>query len=141
VLERKAILACFLGAACASASLAAELEPGEWEFTSVSTSRLFPGPQNASFRRCIRKEEAANPDKWMSQPDPQGDCKLTPMAKSADSYTWLMECPKANMRGTGSARLARSTMEGETVMNGEVQGQKFELRTKVTGRRLGPCKG
>lgn len=120
---------------------AAELEPGEWEFTSTSTSRLFPGPQTASFRRCIRKEEAANPDKWMSQPDPQGDCKLTPMAKTADSYTWAMECPKANMRGTGSARMSGATMEGETLMNGEVQGRKFELRTKVTGRRLGPCKG
>lgn len=120
---------------------AAELEPGEWEFTSISTSRLFPGPQTASFKRCIRKEEAANPDKWMSQPDPQGDCKLTPMAKTADSYTWAMECPKANMRGTGSARMSGATMEGETLMNGEVQGRKFELRTKVTGRRLGPCKG
>ena len=124
-----------------SPSLAAELEPGEWEFTSTSTSRLFPGPQTASFKRCIKKEEAQNPDKWMSQPDPQGDCKLTPGAKTADTYTWSMECPKANMRGTGSARMSRATMEGETHMTGEVQGQKFELRTKVTGRRLGPCKG
>jgi hypothetical protein len=120
---------------------AAELEPGEWEFTSTSTSRLFSGPQTASFRRCIRQEEAANPDKWMSQPDPQGDCKLTPGAKTADTYTWSMECPKANMRGTGSARMSGATMEGETQMTGEVQGRKFELRTKVTGRRLGPCKG
>lgn len=121
-------------------SLAAEIEPGEWEFTSTSTSRLFPGPQTASFRRCIKKEEAANPDRWMSQPDPQGDCKLTPGKKTADTYTWTMVCPKANMRGTGSARLSRASMEGETHMTGEVQGKKFELRTKVTGRRLGPCK-
>ena len=126
--------------ALSHSGFAADLEPGEWEFTSTSTSRLFAGPQNASFRRCIRKEEAANPDKWMSQPDPHGDCKLTP-GKTRDAYTWSMECPKANMRGTGSARLGRTTMEGETRMTGEVQGRKFELRTKVTGRRLGPCKG
>ena len=126
--------------ALSHSGFAADLEPGEWEFTSTSTSRLFAGPQNASFRRCIRKEEAANPDKWMSQPDPQGDCKLTPGAKTADTYTWTMECPKANMRGSGSARMSRSTMEGETRMTGEVKGQKFELQTKVTGKRLGPCK-
>jgi len=120
-------------------AIAAEIEPGEWEFTSVSTSRLFPGPQNATFRRCIKKEEAANPDRWMS--DAGQDCKLTPGAKTANSYSWTMECPKANMRGTGTARMAGSTMEGETIMNGEVQGQKFELRTKVSGKRLGPCKG
>ena len=128
--------------ATASATVAAqELEPGEWEFTSTSTSQLFPGPQVASFRRCIRKEEAANPDSWMGKPDPTGDCKLTPLKKAGDTYSWEMECPKANMRGSGSARLGRGTMEGQTNMNGEVQGRKFELRTKVTGKRLGPCKG
>jgi len=132
------LLLLFLSMTPAMAS-AAEIEPGEWEFTSVSTSRLFPGPQNATFRRCIKKEEAANPDRWMS--DAGQDCKLTPGAKTENSYSWTMECPKANMRGTGSARMARATMEGETIMNGEVQGQKFELRTKVTGKRLGPCKG
>ena len=121
------------------AAIAAEIEPGEWEFTSVSTSRLFPGPQNATFRRCIKKEEAANPDRWMS--DAGQDCKLTPGAKTENSYSWQMVCPKANMSGTGTARMTRATMEGETIMNGEVQGQKFELRTKVTGKRLGPCKG
>jgi hypothetical protein len=132
-------IAALLAVLCAPA-LAQELEPGEWEFTSTSTSRLFAGPQTASFRRCIKKEEAANPDTWMGKPDPQGDCKLTPLKKTADTYTWEMECPKAKMRGSGVARLSRSTMEGETNMTGEVQGRKFDLKTKVTGKRLGPCK-
>jgi hypothetical protein len=123
----------------AAPALAAEIEPGEWEFTSTSTSRLFPAPQTASFKRCIKKEEAQNPDRWMASPQQQGDCKVTPGAKTADTYTWTMECPKANMRGSGTARMSRGSMEGETQMSGEVQGQKFELRTKVTGKRLGPC--
>jgi len=120
---------------------AQELDPGEWEFTSTSTSQLFSGPQTIRFRRCIRQEDAANPDQWMGKPDPTGDCKLTPLKKTADTYAWGMECPKANMRGTGTARMSRATMEGESSMSGEVQGRKFELRTKVTGKRLGPCKG
>ena len=133
------LMAAVIALACLPAA-AAEIEPGEWEFTSISTSRLFPGPQNATFRRCIKKEEAANPDRWMSDPG-QSDCKLTPGAKTENTYSWQMECPSAKLRGTGTARMTRATMEGETVMNGEVQGQKFELRTKVTGKRLGPCKG
>jgi hypothetical protein len=127
-------------AATAVPALAAGIEPGEWEFTSTSLSALFPTPQTATFRRCIRPEEAANPDRWMSDPGKQSDCKLTPRAKTANTYSWQMECPSAKMRGTGTARMTASTMEGETVMNGEVQGQKFELRTKVTGKRVGPCK-
>jgi hypothetical protein len=135
---RYLILAAF--ALLPAAALAQPVEPGEWEFVSTSTSALFPGPQTAKFRRCIRKEEAADPDRWMGQSGQQGDCKVTPGAKSANSYTWKMECPSANMRGTGVARLAGTTMEGETQMSGEVQGKKFDLRTKVTGRRVGPCK-
>jgi hypothetical protein len=135
----KRLITLIVALGCAPA-LAVELEPGEWEFTSTSTSRLFPGPQTASFKRCIKKEEAQNPDKWMAEPSQQGDCKVTPGKKTADTYTWVMECPSAKMRGTGSARMSRASMEGETHMTGEVQGQKFELRTKVTGKRLGPCK-
>jgi hypothetical protein len=139
MLTMRQIVAAFLALACSS-GFAQELEPGEWEFVSTSTSGLFQGPQTASFKRCIRKEEAANPDQWMGKPDPQGECKLTPVKKTANTYAWDMECPKANMRGSGIARMSRTTMEGETHMTGEVQGRKFDLRTKVAGKRLGPCK-
>ena len=133
----------FLAALCALAAApgtAAALEPGEWEFSSVSTSRLLPGPQTARFRRCIRPEEAQNPDKWMAEPSQQGDCRVIPGKKTADTYTWTMHCPHGNIRGAGSARLGRASMEGETNMTGELQGQKFEIRTRVTGKRLGPCR-
>ncbi len=131
---------CALALLCAPCA-GAELEPGEWEFMSVTTSRLLPAPQRAGFKRCIRKEEAENPDRWMADPGQHGgDCKIIPGPKQAITYTWQMECPQSKMRGNGSARLDRATMEGETTMTGEVQGQKFELRTRVTGKRVGPCK-
>ena len=128
-----------LGAALSVGALAA-LEPGEWEFTSVSSSALFPKPQTSSFKRCIRKEDAADPERWMSNPGEKSDCKLTPTTKTPDTYTWTMECPKANMSGGGSARMRGATLEGESHMSGEAQGRKFDVRTKVTGRRIGPCK-
>lgn len=135
----KRLFAFAFAFACGPA-LAQQLAPGEWEFSSSSTSRLFPAPQTVSFKRCIKQEDAADPDRWMAKPSQQGDCKVTPGKRTGDTYTWDMECPKANMRGSGSARMAGSTMEGETHMTGEIQGRKFDIRTKVTGRRLGPCK-
>ena len=116
------------------------LEPGEWEFTSVSSSALFPKPQTSTFKRCIKKDEAADPERWMSSPGEKSDCKLTPTTKTPDTYAWTMECPSANMRGSGSARMSGSRLEGESHMSGESQGRKFDVRTKVTGRRIGPCK-
>ena len=136
----KRLLAAALLALAPPLAIATELEPGEWEFTSVSTSKLLPGPQRASFKRCIRPDEAQNPDKWMAEPSQQGDCKVTPGKKSGDTYTWTMHCPHGNIRGAGRARLSRTSMVGETNMTGELQGQKFEIRTHVSGKRLGPCK-
>ena len=137
---KKLSLALLIMIACGPA--AAQIEAGEWEFTSVSTSRLFPGPQNASFRRCIPKEEAANPDRWMCEP--RSAERLQDHARRQDrEHLQLADgMPEAaKMRGNGTARMTASTMDGETVMNGEVQGQKFELRTKVTGKRLGSLQG
>jgi hypothetical protein len=125
--------------ALAPGAATAQLQPGEWEFTSVTTSALLPKPQAATFRRCIRQADADNPDRWMSDTG-QTDCKLTPGTRTPQLYTWEMVCPKANTRGSGSARMAGDTMTGETSMSGEVQGKKFELRTKVTGKRIGSCK-
>jgi hypothetical protein len=45
------------------------------------------------------------------------------------------------MRGSGTARMGRDTMESEMQMSGDAQGRKFEMRTRMSGRRLGPCKG
>ena len=136
----KRLFMALIASAGPQLAIAAAIEPGEWEFTSTWTSGLVPGPQRASFKRCIRPEEAQNPDKWMAEPSQQGDCKVTPGKKSDDSYTWTMHCPHGNIRGAGSARLSRTSMVGETNMTGELQGQKFEIRTRVTGKRLGPCK-
>ena len=133
----RALLAVVL--ALAPLAAAAAIEPGEWEFASVSTSALLPEPQRVTIKRCIRPEDAQNPDRWMADPG-QPDCKLTPGAKTSDTYTWTMQCPHGNIRATGSARLSRTSMDGETSMTGEMQGQKFEIRTKVTGKRLGACK-
>ena len=136
------MLRLFFGAliGAAHASAMAALEPGQWEFTSVSTSSLFSKPQAVTFSRCIRKEEAADPERWMSNPGDKTDCKITPGKRTADSYSWRMECPSTKMRGTGSARMNGATMEGESSMTGEAQGKKFDIRTMTTGRRVGPCK-
>jgi hypothetical protein len=76
----------------------------------------------------------------MGRQSPQTDCKFTHGPKSGDTLTWEMSCPKSNMRGSGSARIGRGTMESDMRMSGDMQGRKFEMRTKMTGKRLGPCK-
>jgi hypothetical protein len=133
------LLALALAAACAPA-LAEQMEPGEWQFDSIMTSPMIPKPQVSTSTRCVKPEEAADPDKMMAKPQEQGDCKITPSKPSADTYAWEMSCPKSGMKGSGIARYGRDTLEGEVKMSGEAYGRKIDMTTKISAKRLGPCK-
>lgn len=136
----KGSVTALLLAACAPA-LAQSIEPGEWEFHSSTSSPLFPKAQSAIFKRCVRKEDADHPERWMARHNEKGECKLTPGERTADSMKWEMSCPKTNMRGSGIARItAPGSVESEMRMHGEFQGHRFEMNTRTSGRRLGPCK-
>ena len=116
------------------------IEPGEWEFTTEARSPMLPKPQNMTSKRCITKEDAENPEKLFARQSEKNDCKFTPGARTGDSLSWEMECAKSNMRGTGTARFGQGTLESEMRMTGEMQGHKFNITSRTTGKRLGPCK-
>jgi hypothetical protein len=123
----------------ASAAHAQGLEPGEWKFDSVMSSAMLPKPQASSFQRCIKKEDAEDPSKWSGKQQDK-DCKVTPVKRTSDSYSWQIDCPKSKMKGTGSARYGKGQMESEQKMSGAMEGQKFEMQVKMSGKRLGACK-
>ena len=115
------------------------LEPGEWELTATTTSRLFPKPQTSTFKRCVKKEDADNPQALMGREANRNDCTVTPGAKSGTQVTWEFTCPKANLRGTGTATIRGDSLESEMQTSMEVQGQRLQMSTRTTGRRLGAC--
>ena len=130
-----------IGSAFALAALGAQaqrMEPGEWEFTNTMSSPKLPKPQTMTIKRCITKEDVTDPARWQGKPE--SDCKVTPTGKTGESYSWEMSCPKSGMRGAGTTRYGKGTVEGETQMSSSSKGQPFEMATKMNGRRLGPCK-
>jgi hypothetical protein len=136
-------LAILMTLACGPA-FSQSIEPGEWEFNAVTTvtnSPLLPGEQTSVFRRCIKREDADDPEHWMARQSQTGPCQLTPGEKTEDSMLWTVSCPKSNMRGHGVARLTgRGTVVSDLWMTGEFQGYRVETYTKTSGRRVGPCK-
>ena len=122
----------------ALAALAQQMEPGEWEFTNTMSSPALPQPQTMTIKQCVTSKMAGDPAGW--QPRPESDCKVTPKGKSGDSVSWEIACPKSGMKGSGTARLGKGTVESETKMTMSGQGQNFDMTTKTKGRLLGPCK-
>ena len=125
-------------ALAAAGALAQQMEPGEWEFTNTMTSAMLPKPQSMTVKKCITKDDTSDPTRWQGKPET--DCKMMPKGKSGDSFSWEMSCPKSGMRGTGKVRYGKGTVESETKVFSSQQGKSFEMLTKMTGRRLGPCK-
>ena len=136
-------LILFVSLMCAAIRVFAQaIEPGEWEFNAVTTSPLFPKGQSTVFKRCIKKEDADNPEAWMARQNEKSDCKLTPGERTAASMRWTMFCDKTNMRGAGIARLTGpGAVESEMQMSTEFQGYRVEMNTRTTGRRVGACSG
>ena len=133
------LIAASLAASATAALGQQQMEPGEWEFTNTMTSPMMPGPQTMTTRTCVKKENAGDPMSWSGKQD--RDCKVTPKGKSPDSYSWEMSCPSSGMRGTGTARYGRGTVEVEVKMSGNsTKGEKFDMTTRMSGRRLGHCK-
>jgi hypothetical protein len=136
---KKLLLAC-LGAA-SGAALAQGLEPGQWEFTSsmIVAGAAKANPMTMNIRRCIRKEEADDPQKWWGKQASQTDCKVTPGKKGGGVYTWEVVCPKQGTRGSGVAKVGRGTMESTQTIVSERQGKKAEMTMKMSGKRVGAC--
>ena len=130
-----AVIAAFAPLAVAAQTL----QPGEWEFNTSTTAALLPKPQTNTFKRCITKEEGDNPEAWLGRQTAKNDCKFTPGEKTADTVKWQISCPKTGMEGSGTAKIGPGTLESDMKMTGEIQGRKFDLTTKMNGRRLGPC--
>lgn len=122
-----------------AAALAQGLEPGEWQFTTTTNVPGMPKPQSFTNTQCIRKQDASSMP-WERKPAGQSDCKTTAMKKSGDTTSWEMSCPSTKMQGHGTARIRGGSLESEMTMVMEQEGRRIEMRSKTTGKRLGPCK-
>jgi len=115
----------------------ARLEQGQWTFTSTTTSTALKSPQTTMYEQCIRAAEAANPRAWMGQRNATG-CQFVGMKSTQETYAWEITCPKAGWKGSGSATVSAKgrAMQAQT----RVSGTRFEMSTKVTGKRTGGCR-
>jgi hypothetical protein len=132
------LMSLTLALAALAAHAEPRMQPGLWEFTNTMTTPTAPKPQTATIKRCITEKEVKNP--VLLQGKRNKDCKVTTKGRSGDAYAWEMACPKSGMKGSGTMRYGKGTLEGETRMTASSKGQPVEVTTKTKGRRLGPCK-
>jgi hypothetical protein len=136
---RKVVFALLLAAAMPA--LGQRLEPGDWAFTTTTTSNGLKAPLTTTTRRCIRNEDAASPQRWMAQ-RPDMDCQMSGITRGGDSVGWDIACRKSGWRGTGRATVGKGTLEAQTRMGNQhtTEKNKIEVSSKINAKRLGPCR-
>ena len=80
-----------------------------------------------------------SPDKF----HPEGDCKARDVKVSGDTVTWRVSCKNEEgvFEGTGTMVYKGTSFEGTTHLSGKDEdGEKVEIKTKILGKWIGPCK-
>lgn len=123
---------------CAPA-MAQNMQPGEWRLTSTIHFSDTPKPEITTENECLTKEDIEDVNRWLRD---FPDCNVKPGKKTADSYSWQFSCPKSRARGSGSMRWTSTTVEldMDLATSADSPAGKMEMRAKMSGKRLGPCK-
>ena len=117
----------------------AAIEPGNWEFSLESP--LQPSANGPIVKqRCLSPEEAADPQKVLSEARGSEKCQLSNVRDSGSDYKFDLTCSgNVPVRGSGTVRYTPTTLDGAVDLVGETRGLRLKTRSFVSGRRLGPC--
>jgi hypothetical protein len=134
---RRLAIAAGLLIALASHAASPRIDEGEWEFQSkMDMPGMPPNMPAQTFKACMSKDNPV-PQGVNAGPGDQS-CKTTHQFVSSDTATWTVRCTRGDRvsetKGKGTYR--GSTMEATQTF--AMRGQT--ATTKITGRRVGPCK-
>lgn len=114
-------------------------QEGMWEMTmSATVTGMDEQMSPMQARNCMTKQDLS-PDKF----HPEGDCNIKDVKVTGDTVAWGVHCKgdEGVLEGTGTMVYKGSTFEGSTHISGKDEdGKKIEIKTKITGKRIGPCK-
>ena len=113
------------------------ITPGLWEIKTTTTTP-FSGSKDYSSRECMA-EDSLSPNSMMK--DMPADACEVDSSVSGNTITYNMNCAMQGqqMTGIGTFTVNGDTAKGEMTMSSSISGQKIEVTTTSTGKRIGDC--
>ncbi|WP_159078915.1 DUF3617 domain-containing protein [Orrella marina] len=114
------------------------MRPGQWEVTTqtemVGVPMQIPATKDMS---CITAEEINKP--FMGEMD--AGCTLEEIEKTANTHKWKLACTEngQKMTGTGTFTFSAESYSGVMEMSMTQDGQVMNMKTTLTGKRVGDC--
>jgi hypothetical protein len=125
----------FAGAALAEVNM----QDGQWEMSiKVDMPGMPPNMPASKFTQCLTKKDVVPVKK-----EPSENCKMVKNSISGNTVTWVMECRNKDggtTESAGSVTYKGAGFDGgvKTVIT-NAQGKKMEMKSLLSGRRVGEC--
>jgi Protein of unknown function (DUF3617) len=133
---KKALLLMILIAAVATVGFAASPQKaGKWQSTMQMEMPGMPVKLPPfTVTTCLTEEDVKDPQKSIPK-DPKSDCKIGDYQVDGNKVSWTMECPKQNLKGTGTITYSDDAYTGQMDM---AMGEQ-QMKMKYSGKYLGAC--
>lgn len=126
------LVCCMLFAATAFG--APNMQDGLWEITTTMEMKGMPAEmmKPMTHTTCLTQK-----DSFPEKPQ-KSDCKMTSSNPQSDTVSWTVTCP--NSVSKGRITYSGTTFEGTTETTAAQDGQKMHMKSRMKGKRIGPCK-
>ncbi|HVL57597.1 MAG TPA: DUF3617 family protein [Burkholderiaceae bacterium] len=138
---RRWVAVSIVAAALSAPALAADPKPGLWEY---SVEMQMPGMRLPvqSMRNCLTEKDLAERKQFAA--DPKAKCTMANFKQTGDQVSYEMVCDtdagKMTISATGTVTAENMQLDTKMKMTGG-QMQMPEMSQRITGRRVGECKG
>lgn len=114
------------------------MQEGKWEVTTKTEMEGMPmAMPPVTNIVCLTKKDLV-PQK----PEKDQDCKMIENRVVGDTVFWTMQCrsKEGMMETRGKITYKNNTYEGAFTTTVTEGGQKYNIKSNITGRRIGDCK-
>jgi hypothetical protein len=117
----------------------ADIEAGNWEMTIATTVEGMPGGlAPVTQARCITQEDARDPTRLLGT---GGGCEFSNRRDTGSEITFNVACTgQVPMSGSGAVRYSAQSVDGTLDLTANMGDQRLVTRSRLSGKRLGPCK-
>ncbi|HSP00620.1 MAG TPA: DUF3617 domain-containing protein [Thioalkalivibrio sp.] len=115
------------------------IEPGQWEYTNVTTFEGVPMPdQTHSAQECVTAEDIKKGEAFLEEAE---ECQVTNMDMRRDGMTYTMVCTQQGMEMHMDAdmRFGGDTVNGTMRTRMDTPMGPMNMNMKIQGRRIGDC--
>ena len=128
----------------AAGAQAQDISPGLWQLSVETRVSAAPGfaPVPYTMNQCFTAADARDPSRVLggvANPGASG-CTYTDKAYRGNTFRFTMQCGGAFAISThGDVSFTATTLDGTITASADVGGQKTELNSRISGKRIGGC--